>query len=79
MTAAMGEPIYLDYNATTPPAPEVLEAMLPVLRDGWGNPSSAHAYGRRARQAVERAAAGEIRDAKSVCALLRAARARERA
>ena len=55
MTAAMGDPIYLDYNATTPVAPEVLDAMLPALRDGWGNPSSAHAYGRRARQAVERA------------------------
>ncbi len=51
----MGDPIYLDYNATTPVAPEVLAAMLEALRDGWGNPSSAHAYGRRARAAVERA------------------------
>ena len=49
----MGSPIYLDYNATTPIAPEVIEAMLPALRENWGNPSSAHAYGRRARRAVE--------------------------
>jgi cysteine desulfurase len=48
-------PIYLDYNATTPVAPEVLEAMLPYLREEFGNPSSTHPYGRRARQAVERA------------------------
>jgi cysteine desulfurase len=49
------QPIYLDYNATTPVAPEVLEAMLPYLREEFGNPSSTHPYGRRARQAVERA------------------------
>jgi len=48
-------PIYLDYNATTPVAPEVLEAMLPYLREEFGNPSSTHPYGRRARAAVERA------------------------
>jgi cysteine desulfurase len=54
MAPAMGDPIYLDYNATTPPAPEVLDAMRGAL-DAWGNPSSAHAYGRRARAAVERA------------------------
>lgn len=48
-------PIYLDYNATTPVAPEVLDAMLPYLREEFGNPSSTHPYGRRARQAVERA------------------------
>jgi cysteine desulfurase len=50
-------PIYLDYNATTPVAPEVLEAMLPYLREEFGNPSSTHPYGRRAREAVERARA----------------------
>jgi cysteine desulfurase len=50
-------PIYLDYNATTPVAPEVLEAMLPYLRDEFGNPSSTHPYGRRAKEAVERARA----------------------
>lgn len=48
-------PIYLDYNATTPVAPEILDAMLPFLRDGFGNPSSRHAHGRRARDAVRTA------------------------
>ncbi len=48
----MNQPIYLDYNATTPVAPEVVEAMIPALRDAWGNPSSAHAYGERARRAL---------------------------
>ena len=46
-------PIYLDYAATTPVAPEVLEAMLPWLGDGFGNPSSLHSIGRRARSAVD--------------------------
>jgi cysteine desulfurase len=50
-----GAPIYLDHNATTPIAPEVLEAMLPWLRDHHGNPSSGHAFGVRARGALERA------------------------
>jgi Cysteine sulfinate desulfinase/cysteine desulfurase and related enzymes len=45
--------VYLDYNATTPLAPEVLEAMLPHLRDNFGNPSSIHAPGRAARAAVD--------------------------
>lgn len=48
----MTRPVYLDYNATTPVAPEVLEAMLPYLREHFGNPSSSHAYGRQAAQAV---------------------------
>jgi cysteine desulfurase len=48
-------PIYLDYNATTPIAAEVLDAMLPVLRESFGNPSSTHAYGEAARGLVERA------------------------
>jgi cysteine desulfurase len=48
-------PIYLDYNATTPLLPEVVEAMLPYLREHFGNPSSGHPYGRRARQAVDAA------------------------
>lgn len=51
----MSLPIYLDYNATTPVAPEVLEAMLPYLREHFGNPSSGHVYGRRAQEAVARA------------------------
>jgi cysteine desulfurase len=48
----MSQPVYLDYNATTPVAPEALDAMLPWLRGEFGNPSSAHAYGHRAAQAV---------------------------
>jgi cysteine desulfurase len=51
------QPIYLDHNATTPVAPEVLDAMLPYLREEFGNPSSAHAPGRRAHAAIERARA----------------------
>jgi len=47
-------PIYLDYTATTPVDPAVVEAMQPVLREHIGNPSSAHAYGRAAHDAVER-------------------------
>jgi cysteine desulfurase len=48
----MTSPIYLDYNATTPIGPDVLDAMLPYLREQFGNPSSDHAYGYRARDAV---------------------------
>jgi cysteine desulfurase len=48
----MKQAIYLDYNATTPVEPAVLEAMLPWLREQFGNPSSTHAYGQRAAQAV---------------------------
>ncbi|MGH2820209.1 MAG: cysteine desulfurase family protein [Actinomycetota bacterium] len=44
---------YLDHAATTPVLPEVKEAMLGHLDDDFGNPSSVHAFGRRARQAVE--------------------------
>lgn len=51
----LGDPVYLDFNATTPIAPEVVEAMLPYLTTHFGNPSSEHVYGRRARQAVARA------------------------
>lgn len=45
--------IYLDHNATTPLDPEVLEVMLPHLREKFGNPSSGYATGREARRAVE--------------------------
>jgi cysteine desulfurase len=50
-------PIYLDYNATTPVAPEVADAIEPFLRTHFGNPSSSHAYGRQAREAVGKARA----------------------
>ena len=45
--------IYLDYNATTPIAPPVQEAMLPFLTEHFGNPSSGHALGRACLEAVE--------------------------
>ncbi|MCL5883300.1 MAG: cysteine desulfurase [Actinobacteria bacterium] len=45
--------IYLDYNATTPAAPEVVEAMLPYFHERFGNPSSGHWYGKQARKAVD--------------------------
>ena len=51
----MTRPIYLDYNGTTPHAPEVIEAMRPFLEEEFGNPSSSHWYGIRPRQAVEAA------------------------
>jgi cysteine desulfurase len=47
--------IYLDYAATTPTHPEVLEAMLPFFSDKFGNPSSIHSFGQEARAAMERA------------------------
>ena len=46
---------YLDSNATTKPAPEVVEAMLPFLTEWYGNPNSVHRFGQRSRQAVEEA------------------------
>jgi cysteine desulfurase len=51
----MKPPIYLDYNATTPVAPQVADALQPYLRREFGNPSSAHSYGRGAHEAVEQA------------------------
>lgn len=45
--------IYLDNSATTRVRPEVLEAMLPYLSENFGNPSSIHSQGRKAREAVE--------------------------
>jgi len=47
--------IYLDYNATTPVRPEVLEALLPFYREQFGNPSSVHWAGRQVAGAVEKA------------------------
>ncbi len=48
---------YLDNNATTRPAPEAIAAMLPLLEEAYGNPSSVHRFGQRARQAVDEARA----------------------
>ena len=47
--------VYLDNAATTPLDKEVLDAMLPVLKDGFGNPSSTHSYGRKIKSLIERA------------------------
>jgi cysteine desulfurase len=51
------KPLYLDYNATTPLDPAVVEAMLPYLREHFGNPSSSHVYGKTAHNAVDQARA----------------------
>ena len=51
----MSNPIYLDYNATTPVDPEVAAVMLPYLQEHFGNPSSSHPYGRRTKAALETA------------------------
>lgn len=51
----MFRPVYLDHNATTPIDPVVLAVMLPWLESQYGNASSRHEYGRRARQAIDEA------------------------
>lgn len=51
----MNSPVYLDHNATTPLLPEVVDAMLPFLREHFGNPSSGHSFGQRTRQAIAHA------------------------
>jgi cysteine desulfurase len=61
--------IYLDHAATTPLRPEVLDAMLPYLTEHFGNPSSLHAAGRRARQGLD--------DARETVAALLGAKPRE--
>jgi len=48
-------PIYFDHNATTRVAPEVLDAMLPFLRDSWGNPSSIYGFGRQLAKPLDAA------------------------
>ena len=48
----MGKPIYLDYNATTPHDPEVIDAMRLFLEEEFGNPSSSHWYGIKPKKAV---------------------------
>ena len=47
--------IYLDYSATTPPRPEVIETVQAVMQEQWGNPSSLHQWGNRAATLLERA------------------------
>lgn len=47
--------VYFDYNATTPMDPAVLDVMLPFLKETWGNPSSVHRVGRRARALLDQA------------------------
>lgn len=51
----LGQPVYLDNNATTRMADEVRQAMAPYLEDGYGNPSSIHSSGRSAREAIDKA------------------------
>ncbi len=53
----MTHPLYLDYNATTPLDPAVVAAMRPFLEEQFGNPSSGHAYGHAAKEAVDQARA----------------------
>ena len=47
--------VYLDNAATTTIDSEVFEAMIPVLKDGYGNPSSSHFHGRKSKSIIERA------------------------
>ena len=47
--------VYLDNNATTAVAPEVIEAMAPYFKEHWGNPSSMHAFGGHVKQAIDEA------------------------
>ena len=49
--------IYLDWNATTPVLPEVLEAMMPYLTSEWGNPSSTYKFGSKLKGDIEKARA----------------------
>jgi cysteine desulfurase len=62
----MPKPIYLDYNATTPHDPEVIEAMRPFFEEEFGNPSSSHYYGIKPKQAV-------VKSRKQIAALLNCA------
>ena len=62
MPAIVPRTVYFDYNATTPLDPAVREAMLPFLGEVWGNPSSLHHVGRRARALLD-----EARDRAAKC------------
>src|SRR5205823_6362624 len=54
---SMMDLVYLDNNATTQPAPQVVAEMMPYLTQWYGNPSSVHRFGQRARQAIDEARA----------------------
>ncbi len=56
------KPIYLDWNATSPPHPDVIEAMQSVAKSNWANPASVHAWGRRSKHLIE-----TVRDAIAGC------------
>jgi len=58
--------IYLDYNATTPVLPEVLEAMMPYLTSEWGNPSSTYKFGSKLKTVIE-AARAQVADLVGAC------------
>jgi cysteine desulfurase len=49
------KPVYLDYNASTPVDPKVLDEMLPYLKEKYGNPSSSHSFGAACRASIEQA------------------------
>lgn len=51
----MNNPVYVDNNATTAVAPEVVEAMLPFFHDQWGNPSSMHTFGNKVKRQMDAA------------------------
>ena len=51
----MMKPIYLDYAATTPVDPAVVQAMIPYFHDAFGNPSAIYSYGQEAKSAIEKA------------------------
>ena len=55
LAAPAEEPLYLDFAASTPPADEVVEAMLPWLRHAHANPHAEHSHGRRAGEAIDAA------------------------
>lgn len=44
--------VYMDYNATTPLEPEVIQAMAEAMQEAWGNPSSAYPEGRKAKETI---------------------------
>jgi cysteine desulfurase len=53
--------IYLDHNATTSVAPEVLETMLPFFTSEWGNPSSSYKFGSKLKSVIEKPLGSRLR------------------